>query len=141
IDFPTSLTVLDYQAQSLFELESIIYFANNSAEIPEAGQKIIQTLTKEIKSRTDYSIRVEGHAEPSEQWIHPRENDTWTLSMMRAVAVVRQFEKAGIPSKRLVASGRGEYQPMPPADSIPEGASNRRVVLYLSPTQSLTQTQ
>ncbi|MEL7342102.1 MAG: OmpA family protein, partial [Bacteroidota bacterium] len=119
----------------------IIYFTNNSAEIPEDGQKIIQTLAKEIKNRRDYSIRVEGHAEPSEQWIHPRENDTWTLSMMRAVAVVRQFEKVGIPSKRLVATGRGEYQPMAPRDSIPQGASNRRVILYLSPTQSLSLSQ
>ncbi|MFK7924857.1 MAG: OmpA family protein [Bacteroidia bacterium] len=137
IDFPTSLTVQGYRNQSLFMLESTIYFENNSAKIPADGLKIIQTLALEIRNRQDYLIRVEGYAEKAERWIHPRESDTWTLSMMRAVSVVRSLETAGIPSERLIASGRGEFQASIKPDTTNTVPSNRRVVLYLSPSESL----
>ncbi|MEL7532901.1 MAG: OmpA family protein, partial [Bacteroidota bacterium] len=133
IDFPTSLGVQKFSNQSLFMLESTIYFTNNSADITSDGNKIIQTLAREIRNRNDYFVRVEGHAEASERWIHPRESDTWTLSMMRAVSVVRSLEKAGIPSQRLIPSSRGEYEAAVESDTI----NNRRVVLYLSPAENL----
>ena len=38
----------------------------------------------------------------------------WHLSVDRAVAVVRELEKAGIPSYRLSASGFAEHRPLLP---------------------------
>ncbi len=59
----------------------------------------------------------------------------WHLSVDRAVAVVRELEKAGIPSHRLSTSGFAEHRPLLSNGSAEGRARNRRVDLVILRTQ------
>jgi len=55
----------------------------------------------------------------------------WELSVARATNVVRFLQDVGVPPERLVASGRGEYDPVASNDT-PEGRQkNRRIEIML----------
>ncbi len=59
--------------------------------------------------------------------------DNWNLSLKRATSIVRVLEDLGVPSKQLVAAGRGEYVPLVPNDSAENRATNRRTRILVLP--------
>jgi chemotaxis protein MotB len=55
----------------------------------------------------------------------------WELSVARATTVVRFLQDSGVPPERMIASGRGEYDPVASNDT-PEGRQkNRRIEIML----------
>jgi chemotaxis protein MotB len=53
------------------------------------------------------------------------------LSVARATTVVRFLQEVGVAPERMIAAGRGEYNPLAPNDT-PEGRQkNRRIELML----------
>jgi chemotaxis protein MotB len=56
--------------------------------------------------------------------------DNWELSSARGVAVVKELIKDGVDPKRLISSGKAQFDPVA-SNATPEGrAKNRRVELY-----------
>ncbi|NPA73703.1 MAG: OmpA family protein [Epsilonproteobacteria bacterium] len=56
--------------------------------------------------------------------------DNWELSTARGVAVVKELIKDGVDPKRLISSGKAQFDPVA-SNATPEGrAKNRRVELY-----------
>jgi chemotaxis protein MotB len=51
--------------------------------------------------------------------------------MGRALAVVEYMQKAGIPGYRLIASGRGQYEPLFPNDTPQHRTMNSRVEIII----------
>ena len=53
--------------------------------------------------------------------------------MKRATSVVRVLEDLGVQSSRLIAAGRGEFQPLVSNDTAENRATNRRTRIVVLP--------
>jgi chemotaxis protein MotB len=60
--------------------------------------------------------------------------DNWEISMARALVVVRELEKGGLPLSRLMAAGVGDKDPIAADGSPSELSLNRRVEVIIAPT-------
>ncbi len=85
---------------------------------------IIEKLPKNL------NIDVTGHTDNALPDANSPYRDNWELSTARAISVVKELIKDKISPKRLIASGRSEYDPIA-SNATPEGrAKNRRVELH-----------
>ncbi len=120
-----------------FIFESDVLFASGSAELSPAGRaglmgiaEVILSIMPEIPEDLDWILRVDGHTDVRPIGAAPFESN-WHLSAARAINVVNFFEDQGIPSRRLVAAGFGEWNPVDPARNEEAYARNRRIELKL----------
>lgn len=110
-----------------------LLFKSGSANVEEKGKEAIKMLSEIINKNEDIDILIEGHTD-SIPIKTPIFKDNWDLSVARATSIVRILsDDNGVNSKRLTASGRGEF--FPAADNqSPEGrAKNRRTEIILIP--------
>ena len=135
IDIPKSLKVRHTGNSYVFVLENRLLFEAGSTEIIAKGKRVLREISRSLKGREDYIIRVEGHTDDNEVWDHPHWKDSWTLSVMRSVEVIRQLNEAGIPNERMIASGRGAYLPEGTPSRRSGREANRRVEIILSPIE------
>jgi chemotaxis protein MotB len=116
-----------------FVFQSEVLFASGSADIGEDGKvqlaKLADTLKQistEIPDDIDWVMRVDGHTDK----VPIRNNDfksNWELSAARAISVVKFLIDQGVPPRRLVAAGFGEYQPLDNRDDEIAYRRNRRI--------------
>lgn len=116
-----------------FVLQSELLFDKGSATIGEQGTQELQTLATTLleialtmPGDLDWILRVDGHTD-SDPISTPKFPSNWELSTARAVSVVRALIDAGIPPKRLAATGFGEHYPIEPGNSEAAKAKNRRI--------------
>jgi len=121
-----------------FLLPSELLFASGSAQLGEAGQNeldklanVLLDVVKRIPEDIDWILRIDGHTDviPINT---PQFPSNWELSTARAVAVVRYLADQGVPERRMVAAGFGEFFPV--AEGITQEAlrQNRRIELKLT---------
>ena len=122
-----------------FVFPSEVLFSSGGAELNPQGQeemlKVANALLQignEIPDDINWVLRVDGHTDNIPLSGEGRIRDNWELSSTRATSVVRYFIEQGIPAKRLVAAGFGEFQPLDTADSDEARARNRRIELKLT---------
>lgn len=121
-----------------FVFQSEVLFDKGSADIGVSGKSqltalagTLKTIAAKIPDGIDWVLRVDGHTD-SDPINTPRFPSNWELSSARAIAVVRQLVADGLPSKRLVAAGFGQYRPIDArADEIAK-RRNRRIELKLT---------
>jgi chemotaxis protein MotB len=120
-----------------FIFESDVLFASGSAELSAEGRaglrgiaEVVLAIIPEIPDELDWIIRVDGHTDvrPIRSAEFP---SNWHLSTARAITVVNFFEDQGIPSRRLVAAGFGEFYPVDTLRNDEAYARNRRIELKL----------
>jgi chemotaxis protein MotB len=90
------------------------------------------TIGLEIPEDINWVLRVDGHTDNIPLSGTGPLKDNWELSSARATSVVRYFISEGVPAKRLVAAGFGEYQPLEDADTKEARSKNRRIELKLT---------
>jgi len=116
-----------------FVFQSEVLFASGSAELGEAGReqvrRVAQTLnevSKKIPEDLDWVLRIDGHTDR-----RPIRNadfaSNWELSTARALSIVRLLIAEGVPPKRLLAAGFGEYRPIDPRNAPEAWQKNRRI--------------
>ena len=122
-----------------FVFPSEVLFSSGGAELNQSGQqemlKVANALIQignEIPDDISWVLRVDGHTDDIPLSGTGRIRDNWELSSSRATSVVRFFISQGIPAKRLVAAGFGEFQPLEDVDSDEARAKNRRIELKLT---------
>jgi chemotaxis protein MotB len=104
---------------------------NLSHEVSDSLDVMVDLI---IKRKKNFIILFEGHTDDTDikNKVYP---SNWELSAARAARVLRKFEKAGIPSNRLVAVGYGDSKPTyinrdEEGKAIPKNQRlNRRVVI------------
>lgn len=121
-----------------FLLPSELLFASGSADLGEEGQReldklagVLLDVVERIPDDIDWILRIDGHTDrvPINP---PRFPSNWELSTARAVAVVRYLAEQGVPARRMVAAGFGEFFPVADGTSADALQQNRRIELKLT---------
>ncbi len=121
-----------------FVFQSEVLFQSAQASVNQAGRaeldklaRAIVELEKEIPQELNWVLRVDGHTD--KRAINSFQfSSNWELSSARAISVVQYLIKQGVPPRRLVAAGFGEFQPLGEAENDDAFAKNRRIELKLT---------
>ena len=106
-----------------------ILFATNSAALRPDLLRDLDALATNLLNYPDSTIEIVGHTDNTGTAALNQD-----LSQRRAGAVADKLRTAGVPSRRIVAIGRGEDFPVA-SNLTPEGrALNRRVEVVIRPT-------
>ncbi|HKE02066.1 MAG TPA: OmpA family protein [Planctomycetota bacterium] len=109
-------------------------FGAGSADLSANGKKVCRDVGKAIAAALpkDGLVWVVGHtdADPPKK-SKGKFHDNRELSFARASAVVDVLASAGVPQKRLVPAGYGEFAPVAAGKSEQEKAKNRRVEIWI----------
>lgn len=121
-----------------FLLPSELLFASGSAQLGEDGKReldklaqVLLDVAEAIPPDIDWILRIDGHTDiiPINT---PQFPSNWELSTARAVAVVRYLADQGVPEKRMVAAGFGEFFPVAEGTSPEALQKNRRIEIKLT---------
>jgi len=117
-------------------LDNRLLFASGKWSVNSGGMQALGQLAEVLSNNPDISVLVEGHTDSDKLYGGTEVVDNWDLSVMRATAVAKALENAGVEPGQITASGRGEYFPVASNDT-PEGkAKNRRIEIILEPDVS-----
>jgi chemotaxis protein MotB len=127
------------------DLVDKILFDSGQADLSVGGREVLARLASVLAKVDDKIIQVSGHTDASpiaDKKLAERFPTNWELSVSRAVNVVRYLtETGGVPSKRLMAAGYGQNQPVA-SNATPQGrARNRRIEILLTPALDAKQAQ
>ncbi|MGB3343799.1 MAG: OmpA family protein [Aequorivita sp.] len=113
-------------------LSDKLLFKTGSYEISTRAREILGKVAKVINGKPDFEAMVEGHTDnvPYRSGVLL---DNWDLSVKRSTAIVRALQDLGISPNRLVAAGRGEYDPLVPNTTAENRAINRRTRILVLP--------
>ena len=121
-----------------FVFQAEVLFDTGDAQLEQAGReqlkRLAETLSeiaRTIPADVDWLLRVDGHTD-----VRAIKTDlfpsNWELSTARATSVVKFLVSAGIPAKRLAATGFGEYHPIDPREDEIAYRRNRRIEFKLT---------
>jgi chemotaxis protein MotB len=121
-----------------FVFQSEVLFPSGQAQMTPEGlaamdqlAAAIVDLDRQIPKEIDWALQVDGHTDARP--ISSREfPSNWELSTSRAISVVRYLVSRGVPAKRLVAAGYGEFQPLEAGTGEETLRRNRRIELKLT---------
>jgi len=104
----------------------------SGASVGEEGQAFAVKIAEYLKG-TDYFISVVGHTDSQQPLgtLAQRYPTNWELAAARAANAVKFLEAEGVDPTRMVASSRGQFEPIA-SNATEEGrAQNRRIQLIL----------
>jgi len=121
-----------------FVFQAEVLFDTGEAQLEQAGREQLKRLAETLSeiARTipadlDWLLRVDGHTD-----VRAIKTDlfpsNWELSTARATSVVKFLVSAGIPAKRLAATGFGEHHPIDPREDEIAYRRNRRIEFKLT---------
>ncbi len=127
------LQVKQYQNMLSVDLAEQIFFDSGRATLKPAGKEVLKKVGDALKGYENKIIRVVGHTDNVQiaKSLQNKFPTNWELSVARATTVVRFLQDVGIPPERMVASGRGEYDPVAPNDTEEGRQKNRRIEIML----------
>jgi chemotaxis protein MotB len=114
-------------------LSDKLLFKSGSANVEDKGKEAIKKLSEVLNKNTDIDIAIEGHTDnvPIKTALY---KDNWDLSVARSVNIVRMIcDEFKVDSKRVTASGKGEFFPIANNETTEGRAKNRRTEIVLSP--------
>jgi len=119
-----------FQSEVLFPSGQANMTAEGLAAIDQLAQAIVE-LERSIPREIDWALQVDGHTDvrPIASSQFP---SNWELSSARATSVVKYLISRGVPPKRLVAAGYGEFQPLEDGANEEILRRNRRIELKLT---------
>lgn len=129
-----SLQIKRYKNMLSVDVADQIFFASGSADIKESGKVVLKKVGKALSAYRDKTIRVVGHTDnvpltKAYQKVFPT---NWELSVARATNVVRFLQdECDIDPERLIAAGRGPYQPVASNKTPETRQKNRRIEILL----------
>lgn len=128
------ITVKVKNGKVYVSLAEQLLFGSGSIEVDTKGISALQQLAKAIKDQKDINIIVEGHTDNvpisrKSQYMQ----DNWDLSVMRATSITKILTRAGVSSKQITPSGRGEFSPLAANDTPQNKQKNRRTEIIITP--------
>jgi len=119
-----------FQSEILFDSGSASLKPEGQAEVDKLAGALID-LEKKIPAELAWVLRIDGHTDvrPISSSQFP---SNWELSAARAISVVQFLISRGVPARRLVAAGFGEFQPLDTDPTEEAFRRNRRIELKLT---------
>ncbi len=119
-----------FESEVLFPVGQATMTPEGLAALDPIASAIVE-LENAIPKEIDWALQVDGHtdARPISSAQFP---SNWELSSARATSVVKYLISRGVPPKRLVAAGFGEFQPIDDGTSEEARRRNRRIELKLT---------
>ena len=114
-------------------LQEKLLFKSGSDVVNPQGVSALKSLALVLNSTKDITVMIEGHTDnvPIRTKLF---KDNWDLSTARATSIVRILTNDnGFDSRRITASGKGEFHPLKANDTVEQRADNRRTEIILSP--------
>jgi chemotaxis protein MotB len=120
----------------LISLSEELIFVPGSADLlnPDAYD-VLDKIIVMVKP-LDNEIKVVGHTDNNVP-TDPRYADNMQLSLDRAYTITNYFQQKGIDPTRIIASGRGEFQPIFPNDTEEHRSLNGRAEIVIIYTQDV----
>ncbi|MBX9588137.1 MAG: peptidoglycan -binding protein [Hyphomonadaceae bacterium] len=119
-----------FESEVLFPSGQATMTVEGLAAIDQLATAIIE-LERSIPREIDWALQVDGHTDirPIASVQFP---SNWELSSARATTVVKYLISRGVPPRRLVAAGYGEFQPLEDGATEDILRRNRRIELKLT---------
>lgn len=114
-------------------LSDKVLFQTGSYQISARAKEILGKVATVINGKPDFEAMVEGHTDNVPYNRGGVLQDNWDLSVKRATSIVRALQDLGISPSRLIAAGRGEYDPLVPNTTAENRATNRRTRILVLP--------
>jgi chemotaxis protein MotB len=121
-----------------FVFQSEVLFPSGQAQMTPEGlaamdqlAAAIVELERQIPNEIDWALQVDGHTDVR-PIASPQFPSNWELSTARAISVVRYLISRGVPAKRVVAAGHGEFAPLEKGTDEDSLRKNRRIELKLT---------
>lgn len=128
------LTVVQKNGKVYVSLDEKLLFQSGKWDVDPKGQKALKELAVVLEKNTDISVMIEGHTDDVPYKGTGGIDDNWDLSTKRATAIVKiLLQNSKIEPKRLVASGRSEFQPVEAGKTTEARTKNRRTEIILTP--------
>ncbi|MGM0441280.1 MAG: OmpA/MotB family protein [Elusimicrobiota bacterium] len=122
---------LDMGEQIRLIFDTPLMFESGRAELKDETPGL-KNLAEFLANMEGIYILIEGHTDNVPMGAGGKFENNKMLSQYRALNILRYFEDIGVNSSRLVAVGKGEYDPVVPNDTPKNRAKNRRVEIKLS---------
>lgn len=127
------LSVYTKDGNVYVSLQEKLLFKSGSDVVDPKGKEALKTLAQVLNNTKDITVLIEGHTDnvpiKTNQF-----KDNWDLSTARATSIVRILTKDNsFDSNRITATGRSEFHPVKPNDTVEGRAANRRTEVILSP--------
>jgi chemotaxis protein MotB len=127
------LTIEQKNGMVYVSLEERLLFASGSTVVDKKGEEALKGLADVLAKNKDINVTVEGHTDVVPISSGPIK-DNWDLSVLRATEVVRIITRnKEIDPSRIIASGRGPFVPIDPANTPEARRKNRRTEIILVP--------
>ena len=128
------LTITQKNGKVYISLDEQLLFASGSWKVDERGEEALSKLSKALENQIDINVMIEGHTDSIPFGGRGQVKDNWDLSVVRATAIVRILtESSNISASRLIAAGRGEFNPILTNSTVEGRSANRRIEIILSP--------
>ena len=121
-----------------FIFPSEIFFQSGSDILELEGLAKLENIAKSLKEistkipkKIDWILRIDGHTDKI-PINNKKFNSNWHLSSSRSINIVKFLIEQGIPAKRLVAAGFGEYSPLVKKNTEDALKKNRRIEIKLT---------
>jgi chemotaxis protein MotB len=119
-----------FQSEVLFPSGQATMSLEGLSAIDQLASAIVE-LEKTIPQEVDWVLQVDGHTD-SRPIASPQFPSNWELSTARAVSVVKYLISRGVPARRLVPAGHGEFAPLEEGGGEDVLRRNRRIELKLT---------
>ncbi len=107
-------------------------FPSGTANLTPAAQKIMSNIAK-VNSKGNSRIMVTGHTDNVPLVFGSQYRDNWDLAAARASSVVQSLEDSKvISSDRLIATSKGETQPVASNNTSSGRSKNRRIEIEIN---------
>jgi len=117
----------------MISISDKLLFNTASYRISNKADDILKKLADVINSEPSIEVMVEGHTD-ARSISNAKVQDNWDLSVLRATSVVRKLQNEfDVSPEKMIASGRGEYQPLVGNDTKEDRSKNRRTRIVLLP--------
>ncbi|MFL5739806.1 MAG: OmpA family protein [Flavisolibacter sp.] len=118
----------------IIDISDKMLFKSGSYDVTDQAKLVLGKVATVLKNQSNIEFMVEGHTDSVRYKGNKYLKDNWDLSVKRATTVVRLLQtQYGMDPRKMLAAGRGEYNPIT-ENNTEEGRSiNRRTRIVILP--------
>jgi chemotaxis protein MotB len=109
-----------------------LLFKSGSYVVSDRAKEVLGKVAIVVNGKPDFECMVEGYTD-TKSFKSGVLLDNWDLSVKRSTSIVRELIKLKVNPERLIAAGRGEFQPLVDNDTAENRAKNRRTRIVILP--------